>query len=100
MGRCDTSTGGGTCPQPLFYSGGVASPLFGLIAERYGRLDLLFNNAGVFVPNLPLEDLSPQQWRAITGVNLDGAFYCMQEAFRLMKAQSPKGGRIISLSQF
>src|SRR5207247_3285048 len=70
--------------------------LFGTIRERFGRLDLLFNNAGTGAPAVPLEDLTDDQWRRVVDVNLTGAFLCTREAFRLMKDQSPRGGRIIN----
>ncbi len=70
--------------------------LFAATVARWGRVDLLFNNAGMFPPVVPLEDLSPADWRAVVDVNLNAAFYCLQAAFRQMKAQDPKGGRIIN----
>ncbi|MDB5640972.1 MAG: oxidoreductase [Hyphomicrobiales bacterium] len=70
--------------------------LFASIAERHGRLDLLFNNAGVFAPKVLFEDLTSAQWRSVVDVNLTGAFLCMRAAFRMMKAQRPMGGRIIN----
>ena len=70
--------------------------LFGKVKERFGRLDLLFNNAGAGAPPVPLEELSVDQWRRVVDVNLTGVFLCLQEAFRLMKSQSPRGGRIIN----
>ena len=70
--------------------------LFGAVAERMGRLDLLFNNAGIGAPGVPLEDLSPEQVRAVIDTNLFGAFLCTQHAIRMMKAQTPRGGRIIN----
>lgn len=70
--------------------------LFARVHEAFGRLDLLFNNAGVSAPGVPLEDLTIDQWRAVVDANLTGAFLCTQQAFRLMKAQRPRGGRIIN----
>lgn len=71
--------------------------LFAAASERYGRLDLLFNNAGTFGPGgLSVEDLPYSAWQKVVGTNLTGAFLCAQAAFRLMKAQSPQGGRIIN----
>ena len=70
--------------------------LFAEIRRMLGRLDVLFNNAGVSAPGIPFEDISFEQWNAVVNVNLTGAFLCAQEAFRLMKEQSPRGGRIIN----
>jgi NAD(P)-dependent dehydrogenase (short-subunit alcohol dehydrogenase family) len=70
--------------------------LFVRTREELGRLDLLFNNAGFGAPAVPLEELTLAEWRGVVDVNLSGTFYCTQWAFRLMKAQSPKGGRIIN----
>lgn len=70
--------------------------LFARTVEAFGRLDLLFNNAGVGAPPIPLEDLTFEQWKKVVDINLTGAFLCTQEAFRIMKAQSPRGGRIIN----
>ena len=70
--------------------------VFAQIKDKFGRLDMLFNNAGMGTPAIPIEDLSFEQWQAIVGVNLTGAFLCTQEAVRMMKAQAPQGGRIIN----
>ncbi|MFK0253205.1 SDR family oxidoreductase [Streptomyces sp. NPDC090445] len=71
--------------------------LFAAVRDRYGRLDLLFNNAGTFGPSgVPLEDLPHEAWRSVVDVNLTGAFLCAQAAFRQMKEQDPQGGRIIN----
>ena len=70
--------------------------LFAATQSAFGRLDLLFNNAGSGAPAIPLEDLSFEQWKTVVDINLTAVFLCTQEAFRLMKAQSPRGGRIIN----
>lgn len=79
----------------------VSDPLsvksaFTATRDRFGRLDLLFNNAGTFAVGTPIEDITIEDWRRVVDVNLTGAFLCAQQAIRLMKAQSPKGGRIIN----
>ena len=87
--------------QTLIASTDVGNPesvreLFNKIRENFGRLDLLFNNAGIGAPAVPLEEISYEQWKAVVDVNLTGAFLCTQEAFRIMKEQKPRGGRIIN----
>src|SRR4051794_9249953 len=91
------STGG----RMLAVATDVSSPesvqaLFAAVAQTFGRLDLLFNNAGANTPAIPMEDLTFEQWSTIVGVNLTGAFLCSQAAIRMMKEQQPKGGRIIN----
>ncbi|HET7731743.1 MAG TPA: SDR family oxidoreductase [Usitatibacter sp.] len=70
--------------------------LFAAAREKFGRLDVLFNNAGMGAPAMPMEDLPFDKWQAVVAANLTGTFLCCQEAIRIMKAQSPKGGRIIN----
>ncbi len=88
-------------PRALVVSADVGDPasvktLFAKTRETFGRLDLLFNNAGVGAPGIPLEDLTYEQWKSVVDINLTGAFLCTQEAFRIMKTQDPRGGRIIN----
>ncbi|WPB93609.1 SDR family oxidoreductase [Streptomyces malaysiensis] len=92
---------GGGPPAPVVPTD-VADParvvaLFAAVRKRFGRLDLLFNNAGSFGPRgVPLEDLAYEDWRSVVDTNLTGAFLCAQAAFRLMRDQEPRGGRIIN----
>jgi len=70
--------------------------LFDATKDAFGRLDVLFNNAGVGAPAVPLEDLTVEQWKNVVDINLSGMFFCTQQAFRMMKSQTPQGGRIIN----
>ena len=82
-------------PTDVANSDSVAS-LFAAVVERFGRVDLLFNNAGVGNPPGPFEDWTPAQWQGVVDINLTGMFFCIQQAFRVMKSQTPRGGRIIN----
>jgi len=87
--------------RALAIRSGVSSPvgvakLFQTYKAQWSRLDMLFNNAGMGAPPVPMEDLTVEQWQAVVNVNLTGPFLCTQEAIRIMKAQDPKGGRIIN----
>jgi NAD(P)-dependent dehydrogenase (short-subunit alcohol dehydrogenase family) len=83
------------CPTDISDPASVAS-LFDTTTKHFGRLDVLFNNAGIWPPSIPLEDLTFEQWRETIDVNVTGTFLCAQAAFRIMKAQDPRGGRIIN----
>jgi NAD(P)-dependent dehydrogenase (short-subunit alcohol dehydrogenase family) len=75
---------------------GAVEHLFDTTVASFGRLDVLFNNAGISLPATPIEDISANDWRSVVDVNLTGMFFCLQQAFRVMKAQTPQGGRIIN----
>jgi NAD(P)-dependent dehydrogenase (short-subunit alcohol dehydrogenase family) len=101
---CDNA-GGATTTAPagrvLVVATDVTDPksveaLFARTVEAFGRVDLLFNNAGINAPGVPIEDLSVEKWKAIVDTNLTGPFLCTQQAVRVMKAQTPRGGRIIN----
>jgi len=95
------TTIGGTDANCLAVACDVGKPdevkkLFAALAAKFGRIDLLFNNAGLGTPAMPMEDISYEQWMSVVNTNLSGAFLCSQEAIRMMKAQLPQGGRIIN----
>jgi NAD(P)-dependent dehydrogenase (short-subunit alcohol dehydrogenase family) len=94
-------TAGAAGGSPLVLPADVTDPdavraVFATVRDRFGRLDVLFNNAGTFGPAAPFEDVPLDAWRAVVDVNLTGAFLCAQEAYRLMKDQDPPGGRIVN----
>lgn len=97
----DVAAASGAAERVLTIPTDVADPdsvsaLFAETVSAWGRLDVLFNNAGVNAPGIPLEDLTLAQWRNVVDINLTGMFLCIQQAFRVMKAQTPRGGRIIN----
>lgn len=88
-------------PEALVHPADLTDPaqveaLFAATVACWGRVDLLFNNAGIFPPVVALEELSAQDWLAVVNINLNAAFFCLQAAFRVMKDQQPRGGRIIN----
>jgi NAD(P)-dependent dehydrogenase (short-subunit alcohol dehydrogenase family) len=92
---------GGTAENCLAVACDVGKPdqvkrLFVALKDKFGRIDVLFNNAGIGAPAIPMEELTYEQWMNVVNANLCGAFLCSQEAIRMMKAQSPQGGRIIN----
>ena len=97
----DLAQESGRASQCLVLPTDVANPdavkaLFAETAKAWGRVDLLFNNAGVGAPPVPLDELTIEQWRNVVDINLNGMFYCLQQAFAIMKKQQPMGGRIIN----
>jgi NAD(P)-dependent dehydrogenase (short-subunit alcohol dehydrogenase family) len=74
----------------------AVAALFDAVVNRFGRLDLLFNNAGMGAPAVPIDELPIEKWQQVVDTNLNGSFYCLQQAFRVMKSQTPKGGRVIN----
>ena len=97
----DVAEESGHASQCLVVPTDVANPesvkaLFDQTVQAWGRVDLLFNNAGVSAPPVPLDELTIEQWRNVVDINLNGMFYCLQQAFAIMKKQQPMGGRIIN----
>lgn len=96
-----TTDAGSTSSRALVVSTDVSEPasvqaLFAKTKETFGRLDVLFNNAGVNAPSIPIEELTYEQWKEVVDINLTGSFLCTQAAVKLMKSQTPMGGRIIN----
>ena len=97
----ETAKAGVQSPKPLIVQTDVSDPasvarLFAAVREAFGRVDVLFNNAGINVPGATIDELTVDQWKSVVDVNLTGAFLCAREAFALMRAQTPQGGRIIN----
>ena len=94
--RLGGNTGKSLCVSADMTDPGSIAALFAKVTETYGRLDVLFNNAGMGAPPVNFEDLTLAQWQAVVNTNLTGPFLCTQHAFRIMKDQNPRGGRIIN----
>jgi NAD(P)-dependent dehydrogenase (short-subunit alcohol dehydrogenase family) len=96
-----TAADSGAPDRTLVLASDITNPanvkdVFARLKAKWGRLDVLFNNAGMGLPAVPMEDLTVEQWRSVVDINLNAMFWCTQEAIRIMKAQNPKGGRIIN----
>jgi len=95
-GLCQQGSGAPLCIVTDVTDRSSVAALFDRTADRFGRIDLLFNNAGVGLPDTPIEQVAEADWRRVIDTNLTGSFFCLQAAFAAMKAQSPQGGRIIN----
>jgi NAD(P)-dependent dehydrogenase (short-subunit alcohol dehydrogenase family) len=96
-----TAADSGAPDRTLVLASDITNPanvkdVFARLKAKWGRLDVLFNNAGMGLPAVPMEELTVEQWRSVVDINLNAMFWCTQEAIRIMKAQNPKGGRIIN----
>jgi NAD(P)-dependent dehydrogenase (short-subunit alcohol dehydrogenase family) len=96
-----TAADSGAKDRAMVLAGDITQPdavkkIFASVKDKWGRLDVLFNNAGMGAPAVPMEELALETWRAVVDINLNAMFMCTQEAIRIMKAQNPKGGRIIN----
>ena len=96
IAAADVPTSQAQCLSTDVTSRDSVKALFDMARQRFGRVDVLFNNAGIGAPDVPLEDVGAPDWAKVVETNLTGAFYCTQEAFIAMKAQDPSGGRIIN----